>query len=36
MDGVYEGDVDLNYKKEGLGMFIADSGEAYIGRLKMD
>ena len=33
IDGVYEGDVDFNYRKEGLGMFISDSGEAYIGKI---
>jgi len=34
IDGVYEGDVDFNYRKEGLGMFISDSGEAYIGKIQ--
>lgn len=31
IDGIYEGEVDMSYKKEGLGIFISDSGEIYIG-----
>ena len=36
IDGVYEGDIDMNYKKEGLGIFISDSGEIYIGEWTAD
>ncbi|KAL4481179.1 hypothetical protein ABPG73_016192 [Tetrahymena malaccensis] len=36
INGIYEGDLDMNYKKEGLGIFIEDQGEMYIGEWSND
>lgn len=36
IDGVYEGEVNVNFNKEGLGVFIDDFGEVYIGEWQAD